>query len=104
MLEVAEHPSLSSPLPSLRSRKVQEKEEIGRWCKGFVACPDLPRVELQGSLISHCRKIITIQQHNLAACQCRSNVVLHILAAVLEEPLQFRGWIDRLSAMLSQVS
>src|SRR5882672_3392989 len=104
MLEVAEHPSLSDTLPALCSRKVQEKEEIGRWCKGFIARPNLLRVELQGSLVSHRRKIITIQHNDLATCQRWPNVVLYILAAVLEEPLQLRGWCDLLSAMLSQLS
>jgi hypothetical protein len=58
---------------------------------------------LQGSLVSDGRKIIAIQHNYLATRQRRPNVVLNILAAVQQEPLQLRGWRYHLSAMLRQV-
>src|SRR5580765_8281559 len=73
------------------------------WRKGFVARPDLLRIQLQSALVSDRRKIIAVQHHDLATCQRRLDVVLDILTAVLQEPFQFRGWQYLLSAMLSQV-
>jgi hypothetical protein len=58
---------------------------------------------LERTLIGDRGKVIAVKQHNLATRQRRLNVVLDILASVLEEPLQLSDWRHLLSAMLRQL-